>query len=122
MSLFTAIVYYYDMYVLYVFCKQKSAYVMRISDWSSDVCSSDLEVPPELVGAQVVNCAAVKRRAAGQGHRNSGGVRWKGRQHVGEDRRQGPEQDDPQPDHADPALADQRQALGDAQQIGRAHV
>src|SRR3546814_8984581 len=24
------------------FCKQKTAYVMRISDWSSDVCSSDL--------------------------------------------------------------------------------
>src|SRR3546814_3960039 len=27
-------------YVL--FCKQKTAYEMRISDWSSDVCSSDL--------------------------------------------------------------------------------
>src|SRR3546814_2348821 len=24
------------------FCKQKTAYDMRISDWSSDVCSSDL--------------------------------------------------------------------------------
>src|SRR3546814_6325373 len=24
-------------------CKQKSAYDMRISDWSSDVCSSDLQ-------------------------------------------------------------------------------
>src|SRR3546814_3805843 len=24
------------------FCKQKTAYEMRISDWSSDVCSSDL--------------------------------------------------------------------------------
>src|SRR3546814_5729856 len=30
-------------YVLYVFFfKQKTAYEMRISDWSSDVCSSDL--------------------------------------------------------------------------------
>src|SRR3546814_5542403 len=29
--------------VVYVFCffKQKTAYEMRISDWSSDVCSSD---------------------------------------------------------------------------------
>src|SRR3546814_5431798 len=27
----------------FVFCKQKTAYEMRISDWSSDVCSSDLE-------------------------------------------------------------------------------
>src|SRR3546814_9502512 len=31
------------MVVLYIFCfKQKTAYEMRISDWSSDVCSSDL--------------------------------------------------------------------------------
>src|SRR3546814_3221150 len=32
------------MYTLYVmfFFKQKTAYEMRISDWSSDVCSSDL--------------------------------------------------------------------------------
>src|SRR3546814_6526601 len=29
-------------YVLFFFFKQKTAYEMRISDWSSDVCSSDL--------------------------------------------------------------------------------
>src|SRR3546814_4635401 len=29
---------------LFVFFKQKTAYEMRISDWSSDVCSSDLAV------------------------------------------------------------------------------
>src|SRR3546814_7818456 len=28
----------------FFFFKQKSAYEMRISDWSSDVCSSDLQV------------------------------------------------------------------------------
>src|SRR3546814_14940574 len=28
--------------MLIFFCKQKTAYDMRISDWSSDVCSSDL--------------------------------------------------------------------------------
>src|SRR3546814_4678418 len=28
-----------------VFFKQKTAYEMRISDWSSDVCSSDLPLP-----------------------------------------------------------------------------
>src|SRR3546814_2042496 len=27
------------------FFKQKTAYEMRISDWSSDVCSSDLAIP-----------------------------------------------------------------------------
>src|SRR3546814_5807259 len=32
------------MYSLFLFFfKQKTAYEMRISDWSSDVCSSDLE-------------------------------------------------------------------------------
>src|SRR3546814_10051106 len=30
------------------FFKQKTAYEMRISDWSSDVCSSDLN-PPDLI-------------------------------------------------------------------------
>src|SRR3546814_17794022 len=30
--------------VCIVFFKQKTAYEMRISDWSSDVCSSDLEL------------------------------------------------------------------------------
>src|SRR3546814_1194764 len=46
----------------FFFFKQKTAYEMRISDWSSDVCSSDLAQPDhggkrcgdiaELVGAQ----------------------------------------------------------------------
>src|SRR3546814_16399149 len=30
------------MYLFFFFFKQKTAYDMRISDWSSDVCSSDL--------------------------------------------------------------------------------
>src|SRR3546814_7153957 len=30
---------------LFFFFKQKTAYEMRISDWSSDVCSSDLRDP-----------------------------------------------------------------------------
>src|SRR3546814_9803811 len=29
--------------VIFFFFKQKTAYEMRISDWSSDVCSSDLQ-------------------------------------------------------------------------------
>src|SRR3546814_7524940 len=32
--------------VFVFFFKQKTAYEMRISDWSSDVCSSDLSSPP----------------------------------------------------------------------------
>src|SRR3546814_5203111 len=30
------------MFVVFFFVNQKTAYEMRISDWSSDVCSSDL--------------------------------------------------------------------------------
>src|SRR3546814_9041633 len=32
---------------LFFFFKQKTAYEMRISDWSSDVCSSDLTIVPD---------------------------------------------------------------------------
>src|SRR3546814_8126766 len=32
--------------LVFFFFKQKTAYEMRISDWSSDVCSSDLFLPP----------------------------------------------------------------------------
>src|SRR3546814_2004548 len=31
-------------------CKQKTAYWMRISDWSSDVCSSDVAAQEGVVG------------------------------------------------------------------------
>src|SRR3546814_13613476 len=34
-------VYVFELYMFFFF-KQKTAYEMRISDWSSDVCSSDL--------------------------------------------------------------------------------
>src|SRR3546814_15262361 len=42
----------YLFFVSFFFFKQKTAYEMRISDWSSDVCSSDLprEIP---IGARV---------------------------------------------------------------------
>src|SRR3546814_4318565 len=35
---------------LFFFFKQKTAYEMRISDWSSDVCSSDLIAVAEILG------------------------------------------------------------------------
>src|SRR3546814_12740360 len=51
---------YYDVvicYLLFFFFKQKTAYEMRISDWSSDVCSSDLLQPlthaPEHAGGDL---------------------------------------------------------------------
>src|SRR3546814_8645090 len=33
---------------MFFFFKQKTAYEMRISDWSSDVCSSDLTTPSDI--------------------------------------------------------------------------
>src|SRR3546814_20591462 len=36
-----------NLVAFFFFFKQKTAYEMRISDWSSDVCSSDLEGCPE---------------------------------------------------------------------------
>src|SRR3546814_4016770 len=36
---------------VFFFFKQKTAYEMRISDWSSDVCSSDLYVHDSLYDA-----------------------------------------------------------------------
>src|SRR3546814_6462555 len=35
--------------IYFVFFKQKTAYEMRISDWSSDVCSSDLDGQRDVV-------------------------------------------------------------------------
>src|SRR3546814_2665255 len=38
------LLFYFFLYFFFFFFKQKTAYEMRISDWSSDVCSSDLLV------------------------------------------------------------------------------
>src|SRR3546814_3864580 len=37
--------------MFFFFFKQKTAYEMRISDWSSDVCSSDLSMPADAAAA-----------------------------------------------------------------------
>src|SRR3546814_16987835 len=72
------------------FFKQKTAYEMRISDWSSDVCSSDLDVVrlrriEEGKESGVTHVAAVPvghavdldrlkdQRQAGRGHHHVGG-------------------------------------------------
>src|SRR3546814_10548067 len=43
--------------VYFFFFKQKTAYEMRISDWSSDVCSSDLFFTAELMDAMRIAAA-----------------------------------------------------------------
>src|SRR3546814_10827961 len=52
---------------VFVFCffKQKTAYEMRISDWSSDVCSSDLPYTIGLDGVATPAPALVKHAPLG---------------------------------------------------------
>src|SRR3546814_5435762 len=62
------------------FFKQKTAYEMRISDWSSDVCSSDLENP--LNGGQVrAEIGTHSRQRDGQ--RRPVDESHRGREHAG---------------------------------------
>src|SRR3546814_19282752 len=46
------------MLYLFFFFKQKTAYEMRISDWSSDVCSSDLSAAPTLSRSSAIRAWA----------------------------------------------------------------
>src|SRR3546814_4396152 len=51
-------------YMCFFFFKQKTAYEMRISDWSSDVCSSDLPIfRARLVKARLKQRVVDQRRA-----------------------------------------------------------
>src|SRR3546814_17821435 len=53
-----------DLFNVFLFFKQKTAYEMRISDWSSDVCSSDLTETP---ARQPVDIVPLDRRRAPPG-------------------------------------------------------
>src|SRR3546814_7415029 len=70
-------------YVYFFFFKQKTAYELRISDWSSDVCSSDLQILIGGIGAQL----AVGRHQ-GVGNQRPVGVAKAGAVGLGEVRRQ----------------------------------
>src|SRR3546814_2960968 len=63
------------LFLFFFFFKQKTAYEMRISDWSSDVCSSDLCADS---GARMVHGGPLGLRALRRGHesrRQAGDVR-----------------------------------------------
>src|SRR3546814_1108228 len=49
---------------IFFFFKQKTAYEMRISDWSSDVCSSDLSFPWDVHISAIENAPAAVRMFA----------------------------------------------------------
>src|SRR3546814_5566683 len=42
-------------FIFFFFFKQKTAYEMRISDWSSDVCSSDLDQGSRGMSARIID-------------------------------------------------------------------
>src|SRR3546814_9973372 len=44
---------------MFFFFKQKTAYEMRISDWSSDVCSSDLDAARSITADHSRQCRPV---------------------------------------------------------------
>src|SRR3546814_1027004 len=48
-------------FVFFFFFKQKTAYEMRISDWSSDVCSSDLPISADVAGVADRQTVHVRR-------------------------------------------------------------
>src|SRR3546814_3796678 len=50
---------------LFFFFKQKTAYEMRISDWSSDVCSSDLQDSTWLASRRPQRSFAATGRGVG---------------------------------------------------------
>src|SRR3546814_9445263 len=62
----------YDCISFFFFFKQKTAYELRISDWSSDVCSSDLMLKLHdfcnRAGARILWCTPVFGRAVGTQH------------------------------------------------------
>src|SRR3546814_9367962 len=58
----------------FFFFKQKTAYEMRISDWSSDVCSSDLRATDVMFSGKVAVVAGYGDvgKGSAQGLRNAG--------------------------------------------------
>src|SRR3546814_2114862 len=59
---------------VFFFFKQKTAYEMRISDWSSDVCSSDLM--RQRYDSRAIRYAIVAVEVARSGTRPCGTVLW----------------------------------------------
>src|SRR3546814_10121666 len=57
--------------MLFFFFKQKTAYEMRVSDWSSDVCSSDLKAASQLHREQFTRTPPHPRNNAA-GHSGTG--------------------------------------------------
>src|SRR3546814_7684806 len=66
---FVTILFVFIDILFFFFFKQKTAYEMRISDWSSDVCSSDLD-QAQLFAYRGDRIAALGRAAIGVAEMN----------------------------------------------------
>src|SRR3546814_7269473 len=96
---------------LFFFFKQKTAYEMRISDWSSDVCSSDLfEIAEPAVEGDAVSRHVLRDATAGHLRLAKHGRAAPGLAALGAQR---------QPPAAELVAQRQRQ-IGAAREIGRA--
>src|SRR3546814_8851831 len=72
----------YVLMCLFFFFKQKTAYEMRISDWSSDVCSSDLLLVDRR-GVEIIDLdIGVRTHGMGQRPRILGELAGAERAHV----------------------------------------
>src|SRR3546814_2288621 len=76
---------FYDFFIFFFFFKQKTAYEMRISDWSSDVCSSDLHLFHRDQGRQifVLDCLGAEPIDHPGGHIMDGNERTGGGTAIG---------------------------------------
>src|SRR3546814_8761656 len=63
---------FYFVFFFFFFFKQKTAYEMRISDWSSDVCSSDLDHTAYLLGRGIGQRGEAVRRPGVVDHAGEG--------------------------------------------------
>src|SRR3546814_14890213 len=83
---------------LFFFFKQKTAYEMRISDWSSDVCSSDLvegraerggeTAPDPARPARALSGRRPRRVDPGGSDRRGPGLPWNGARRLAPRKRQ----------------------------------
>src|SRR3546814_6083319 len=98
---------------LLFFFKQKTAYEMRISDWSSDVCSSDLIERDALARVRGVDRSTANLHGA---HAHRATRRPQLEAIAGRDRCAAQRAGD------DRAVAGNAECTIDRQEIGRAHV
>src|SRR3546814_1546437 len=81
---------------LFFFFKQKTAYEMRISDWSSDVCSSDLEGKTHAEIMQDADRDSPRQAAGGMAFR--GNPAGQPEPHQAGDQHEDPDTQQPEPE------------------------